>query len=304
MKKAIITGATSFIGIALANLLLENQFMVYAIVRPGSSGIGKLPKYKNLVIINSELKDLDKISLDAIGKCEVLFHIGWNSDFENSRYNFEGQMDNVGFTLKAATLAINSGCNTFIGIGSQAECGRIYEKIDCDTPEKPETAYAYAKCKAAKKSKYLCETNGIKHIWPRVLSAYGEFDRSHTLIMQCINACKNKKEIELTACEQVWDFIHVDDVAMALFLIYQKGIHGKKYPIGSGKGRKLKEFIELIAMILDYEDLIKGISKKPYSKDQVMYLCSDNFELNKDTGFVPKVEFEQGIMKMVKLNYS
>ena len=299
MKKAIITGSTSFIGVALSKLLLENQYIVYAIVRPGSLGIVNLPSHKNLVVVNSELKDLDKITLDEIGKCEVLFHIGWNSDFADSRYNFDGQMDNVEFTLKAVTLAINSGCNTFIGIGSQAECGRIYDKIDCNTPEKPETAYAYAKCKAAKESKRLCEKNGIKHIWPRVLSAYGKFDKSHTLIMKCINACKNKEKIDLTLCEQIWDFIHVDDVAMALFLIYQKGIHGKKYPIGSGNGRKLKEYINQIAMILDYEDLIKGIGKKDYSKDQVMYLCSDNFELNKDTGFLPRVEFKQGIIEIV-----
>ena len=38
----------------------------------------------------------------------------------------------------------------------------------------------------------------------------------------------------------------------------------------------------------------------PYSDKQVMYLCADIKELTEDTGFIPAVDFEEGIVKTIQ----
>jgi nucleoside-diphosphate-sugar epimerase len=43
-----------------------------------------------------------------------------------------------------------------------------------------------------------------------------------------------------------------------------------------------------------------GIGKLPYANNQVMYLCADISQLTRDTGFVPKVTFSEGISRTVE----
>lgn len=297
----IVTGATSFISITLIEQLLEKNYSVFAIARPNSTGLNLISSSKGLTIIESELSDLEKLDLDNITECSTLFHIGWTSDFVNSRYNLDGQLKNVEYTLGAVELAKRYSCKSFVGIGSQAECGRVKSPISAHTPDKPENAYGIAKCKAAELSLRLCEQYGIRHHWPRLLSAYGPYDKSHTFIMSCLNACLNNQFIELTACEQIWDFIYVEDVARALILIAGSGRHGVKYPIASGIHKSLYKYVEEIVDLTGTDILVRGIGKKEYDANQVMNLCGDISETTRDTGFYPEISFREGIKRTLKL---
>ena len=49
---------------------------------------------------------------------------------------------------------------------------------------------------------------------------------------------------------------------------------------------------------MNSENLIK-LGSIPYTEKQVMYLCADISELTKDTGWKPKVRFEDGILKLI-----
>lgn len=62
--------------------------------------------------------------------------------------------------------------------------------------------------------------------------------------------------------EQIWDYIYVDDIANALYLIASKGMHAKRYPIGSGVARSLRSYIMDIAFITKSDKLLDGFGKK------------------------------------------
>jgi len=300
IRKAIITGATSHIGLALIDFLLQKSYSIVAIIRPGTSRRNLLPVSDRLELLEAQLWELDLLKLPD-GSYDTLYHIGWNSDFENARYNLDGQIKNVDYTLKAAKLACKYGCRTFVGVGSQAECGRITERLSVFTPDNPENAYASAKCIAYQKAKEFCEIYQIKFCWPRLLSTYGPYDRANTLIMSCLNACLNNNSLDLTGCEQIWDYIYITDVANALYLIATQGNHGKKYPIASGIGKPLKEYIEVIAKITGYNRILDDVGKISYTDKHVMYLWGDISELTKDTGFIPEVGFESGIKQTLSV---
>lgn len=300
MKRGfIITGATSFIGIALIRRLILISDDVVAIVRPNSCRERLLKElFPQLAIVEKELWELEEAVLPA-SAYSALFHVGWSSDFENCRYNLKGQLQNVEYCEAAVRLAAKYHCDSYLCVGSQAECGLVEAPIDSGTPDNPMTAYAEAKCIAYEKTKSLCAEYGLFQFWPRLLSAFGPYDRASTMVMSCMQACREKIIPELTLAEQIWDYIYVNDVARALIAIVERGMPEKKYAIGSGAGRPLREYITLISEIMDFPELQQGIGKREYAENQVMYLVADISELTRETGFIPKCGFAQGIQKII-----
>lgn len=304
-KEVIVTGATSFIGNALIRQLLkEDGYKIYAVVSPNSCRKDSICKSDGLEILESDLFDIDQIMPKRTETVDAIYHIGWSSRFENPRYNFDGQMQNVVYLEKVITLAERLGCKKILGVGSQAECGRVGEPITEKTPEHPETAYAEAKCRSYERGMELCGKYGIQLFWPRLLSAYGPNDKKRTMIMSCLHAAIHKKKIEFTGCEQIWDYIYVDDVADAMIKIVERGQCGVRYPIASGKGRRLSEYIAEIAEITGAPFLMDGVGAKPYAEDQVMYLVGNIGRLQEDTDFMPKTDFKQGIKNTINRNFN
>ena len=68
MKRAVITGPTGSIGIALINELVANGIEVLAVVRPGSRRADRI-KESSLV---------KRVSCDGGGRCILPLWLGWH----------------------------------------------------------------------------------------------------------------------------------------------------------------------------------------------------------------------------------
>lgn len=298
MNKAIITGATGMIGVALINLLLKEDYEIIAIVRPNSKKLINIPKNDKISIIECDLSNLKSLFGKFTG-CDLFFHFGWIGTTGNSRDNTYLQMKNIEYTLDAVHLAKNSGCHTFVGAGSQAEYGLTDEKLSPSTPTNPITGYGIAKYSAGKLSKLLAAQLELKYCWGRVLSVYGPGD-NNSMIMSCIKSISNNEPFNTTNGDQLWDYLYCDDCADAFLKIAKKGIDGKVYTIGSGMVKPLKKYIKTIRDLINPNFKI-GFGEIDYYPNQVMYLCADISELTKDTEFKPKTNFERGIQNIINM---
>jgi nucleoside-diphosphate-sugar epimerase len=110
--------------------------------------------------------------------------------------------------------------------------------------------------------------------------------------------CKKNNSMPLTECSHIWDYLSEDDVGKALFMIGEKGVDGKVYTFGSGIGKPLKEYLEIIRRLVN-PDYTPGYGRIPYTKNPIRYLCADISDLSKDTGWVPEITFEEGIQKLI-----
>ncbi len=99
--------------------------------------------------------------------------------------------------------------------------------------------------------------------------------------------------------EQIWDFLYMDDIANALYLLAKKGKNNRIYPVGSGKARPLKEYIAILCDKLGKSDEMV-LGSIPYGEKQVMHLEADITKLKEDTGWEPEVEFEEGIERTIE----
>ena len=294
MKRAIITGPTGSIGVALIQKLLEEGMYVYALCRKDSTRLANIPNHENVKIIPCDLADLSSAKNHIDHTCDVFYHLGWDGTTGSARDDTYLQNLNVKYSMDAVKLAHETGCKTFLGVGSQAEYGRSITPLTPASPTNPETGYGIAKLCAGQFTRLLCQRYGIKHIWARVFSVYGPYDSSNSLIISAASKMMRGEPVELTKGEQQWDYLYSSDAANALYLLSINGQDGKIYCIGSGRALPLTYYVEMMRDVFNPESVIY-YGSVPYSEKQIMYLCADTSDLNRDTGFLPNISFREGI---------
>ena len=310
MKRVIITGPTGAIGMALIEYLCNRNIQIIAVVRGGSSRKSQIKESDNILKVECSLSELaelpQKVRMGVRQKkwsenqhIDVFYHFAWDGTFGDCRNDMYLQIQNVKYALDAVDAAAELGCMAFIGAGSQAEYGRYEGKLNAKTPTFPENGYGMAKLCAGQMTRLQCIEKGIKHIWARILSVYGPFDGSKTMVMSTIGKMLNGERVSCTKGEQIWDYLYSKDAAQMMYLLGERGISGKTYCLGSGNPKPLKEYIETIRKIVSPNAEI-GYGDVEYSPRQVMYLCADIQELIEDTEYSFEYTFEQGIKQTIE----
>lgn len=301
MKKIVITGATSSIGCALIDECIKQNMDVLAIANPGSLNLKNIPVSERVTVAECALSDFGSWDISQYGQdWDAFIHLAWASTAgDAARNQLQPQVKNIEYALDAVELAQRLGCEAFVGSGSQAEYGRTDAILTEETPTFPETAYGMAKLCAGQMTRLACAKRGIRHIWPRILSAYGPKCQPQTVINYTLTELLAGRRPSLSPCEQIWDFIYTGDVAKALLLLAERGRDGEIYVIGSGESHPLKEYIIKARDIINPKSEL-GFGEKTLSPSAVMHLACDISKLKRDTGFEVSVEFEEGIRRTIE----
>lgn len=300
MKKIIITGATSMIGRNFIDYLLKNHedVEILVILREGSSKNILIPKSDRIKTIECSIDNLKSLETEETG--DVLIHLAWQGVKETDINSTYIQTKNIEGTLDAVKLAKKMNCKKFIGTGSQAEYRKSRRKNFTKTSERIQILHMESQnFVLGNLSRKLANLLGIEHIWLRIASVYGPYDRENTMINISINEMLKGESPEYTKAEQIWDYLYAEDMAKALYLVCEKGKNNSIYCVGSGKQKILKEYIEEIRNQINPNLKLK-IGYKDYDKNQVMNLAVDISNLTADTGFMPDIEFEEGIKRTIE----
>lgn len=296
MKKIIVTGATGAVGSAVVRQALARDMQVTCIVHEGSKRMSNLPDDSRVKIVECNLSDYHSLNLD--GEYDAFVHLSWEKTFGASRDDAEVQTRNIQYTLDACHLAHRCGCKVFVGAGSQAEYGVQAVDLTPDLAVKPESGYGIAKYAAGKLSAMLCKSLGMRQCWVRILSVYGANDGENSLISYLVREIKGGNSPQLTKCEQLWDYLYADDAGEAILAVTEKGKDGKSYPLGSGNGRRLSEYVEDIRNAINPSVELQ-FGAKDYYPHQPMHLVADISELTEDTGWKPRFSFTEGLGQML-----
>jgi len=292
----IITGATGCIGTAIVRKGLACGHSFLCIVHKGSQRLGNIPLSDRVKIAECDMSGYDRLRIE--GKFDVFIHLAWDKTSGTQRDDVSIQLKNVEYTLGACHLAKRLGCRKFIGAGSQAEYGITDANLSPTLKVDPESGYGIAKYTAGKLAAMLCSQTGLEFNWVRILSVYGPDDGRKTFISYLIDEFRNGRQPKVTKCEQTWDYLYSDDAAEAFLAIAVKGVDGKTYVLGAGRGRKMSEYVEDIRTVINpsIEPVYGAIGYYPH---QPMRLVADITELSEDTGWKPETGFSQGIRRLL-----
>ena len=294
---AVVNGATGVVGSALVRRLLDKRVKVFAVVRPDCVRKENIPKEAE--IINCGLNEILSLPEKIPDGADMYFHLAWASTIGPGRNDMIAQTENIRAAVEAVQSCRRMHVKVFVGAGSQAEYGRINGKVTPEMPCFPNSGYGMAKLCAGQMTRSECGKYGIRHVWARLLSVYGPHDGPLSVMPMIIRSLKNREIPPLTESEQMWDFIYADDAADALIAMAENGRDGAVYPVGSGKARMLKSYFEILRDTIDPEAPL-GFGKITADPGKPVNLCADIRTLKTDTGFEPKISFEEGIRRTVE----
>ena len=296
IRTAIVNGPLGTVGQALTRVLLAKGVQVYAVCYPGDRRITELPKEAKIVEL--DMREINRLPEMVESRIDAFFHLAWMGSIGLGRDDALMQTENIRCAVMAVQAAATLHAEVFVGVGSQAEHGRVSGLIKQDTPCNPINGYGIAKLSALMMTRLTCKQLKLRHVWARILSAYGPGDGSLSVMPTIITKLLNGDVPALTAGEQLWDFCYADDVAAALMAMAERGHDETIYPVGSGTVRPLKEYFEIAKNAID-PNLTLGIGQLPYPPNQVMHLQADISALTADTGWTPQVTFEEGIQRTI-----
>lgn len=304
MRKAIVTGATGFIGKFLVRELIKQNVEVIAVVRENSKNLGCISELP-VCLIPCNMKEFSKLpDLITDRNIDVVFHIAWQGVSDSDAKNQSIQLQNLKSTLDLIDAMNEMKIGTFVGCGSMHEAESLVEMSEDKVISNLGYMYKAAKTAAHWMGKAKAGSYGIRFFWP-LINTYGEKERSARLVNTIIRKVLKGESPDLSAGTQYYDFVHVSDVAHALYLIAEKGVDGTNYVIGSGDAKPLKEFLIQVGKVAnsmrhDKTEINLGFGK---IKANVVCLPKETFDvclLKEDTGFEPTVSFEEGIERTAK----
>jgi dihydroflavonol-4-reductase len=244
--KALVTGATGFVGAAVARALLGAQWQVRVLARRGSDR--RNLKSLELEVSEGDLADSRSLERAAQG-CDGLFHVA--ADYRlGARDPAELYRANVEGTRNVLSAAHRSGVRRIVYTSSVATIG-----IPADgTPGDEQSANSLENMIGHyKRSKYLAEEvvreaaqGGISVVIVSPSTPVGPGDVKPTPTGQLVlDAAAGRMPAYV---DTGLNIVHVDDVAAGHLLAYERGRAGERYILG-GQDMSLRDILELIARL-------------------------------------------------------
>lgn len=299
--RCLVTGASGFLGSWLVRRLLSDGHAVMAMVRPGKEHHRLESIAAQVEFTYADLATVPKISADLERfQPEILFHLAWWGGNSRRYVNDPAAIcENIPGTLELVRLAHQANCGTLVFFGSAVEYGRYRIPVrETDLPE-PSNLYGLSKYTSMLLTEALCKQWNMRFCGVRPFWTYGPMDDDLRMIPSVIQQLLAGNRPKVTAGEQLWDFLYVEDAVKALILIMEKKDARGIFNLGSGAPRKLKDAVLLIREYID-ASLQIGFGEIPYAPDQIMHLEADIDRLRSATGWTPQVSLEEGLRRTVE----
>jgi len=298
--RCLVTGAAGFLGSHLLPRLLENGDTVTVLLRPTSNPWRIQQLLPQVEVIRCDLTEIESIGhhLKA-ARPEVVYHLAWAGGNSGKHQNDLSQIeDNLPFSLAFFRKAAEAGARRWIGCGSAAEYGLMDGPIsESDVPQ-PHTLYGISKYALCLTTAKMCALLGLEYLWARPFGVYGPQDHPRGLIPFVIRTLLRGERPSLTAGEQRWDYLYVEDAARALARLASAPAAGI-FNVASGEAGSLRGLVERIRDLID-PALPLGFGEIAYPPDQLMSLQADVSKLQRLAGWFPQVSLDEGLRRVIE----
>jgi dTDP-glucose 4,6-dehydratase len=320
-KTIMITGGAGFIGSHVVRLFV-NKYPAYRIINVDAltyagnlENLTDIEKASNYGFEKADITDAGAIDkLFAHYQFDAVIHLAAESHVDRSI------MDPLAF-VRTNVLGTASLLNVarkywhdnwegkkFYHVSTDEVYGSLGEKgfFTEETAYDPRSPYSASKAASDHFVMAYHHTYGMPVVISNCSNNYGSHHFPEKLIPLMIYNIKNNKPLPVYGKgENVRDWLWVADHARAIDIIFHKGRTGEKYNVGGFNEWKNIDLVHLLCNIMDRKlgrpagESVKLIT---YVKDRAghdLRYAIDATKLNKELGWKPSLQFEEGLEKTV-----
>jgi dTDP-glucose 4,6-dehydratase len=323
--KIFITGGAGFIGSALARHLIdrsEHDVLVYDKLTYAGilASLDPIAKHKRFHFVEGDICDGKNVS-ELLGEFQpdVIVHLAAETHVDRSLDGPEGfiQTNLVGtYEILQAALGY---WRSLVGrrrdgfrfhhistdevFGSLGDEGQFRESSRYD----PRSPYAASKAGSDHLVRAWGHSYGLPILVTNCSNNFGPYQFPEKLIPLTIIRALNGETLPVYGDgSNVRDWLFVDDHAVALRTVFERGTPGETYNVGANAERKNIDVVGLICSALDR--LHPRKEGRPYS-DQICFVddrpghdhryAIDASKIRNELGWEPQVDFKEGLARTV-----
>jgi nucleoside-diphosphate-sugar epimerase len=301
MKRAILTGASGFVGANLARRLLRDGHEVHLLLREGHvpwrvAGIeGEVRLYQ----VDLGSRDALVALVSAI-RPDWIFHLA-----AYGAYSFQTDVrsmvqTNVVGTINLVEACLQTGFEAFVNTGSSSEYGFTKHAAAETERLEPNSHYAVTKAAATQFCRSTAQRRGVHMPTLRLYSVYGPYEEPTRLLPTLIVRGLRAELPPLVDSTIARDFVYIDDVCDAYLLAaaHLRCEAGAIYNVGTGVQTSLHELVEIARGVLPIA-VEPAWSSMPNRQWDTNVWVADNRKIQSELNWRPRFGIEQGLRSMV-----
>jgi nucleoside-diphosphate-sugar epimerase len=245
-----------------------------------------------------EVDLLDPASvLDVVSAgCDVFIHSAWDT----TPGQYLTSESNINYAVAGMNIVqglARSGCRKVIGLGSCQEYALSAGPLDEKASLGPTVPYSKAKAGFGLFVDSVGQVGLMEAVWLRIFNVYGPGENEGRLVPFVIKKLLARESAAVSSGEQVRDYLHVDDVASAVFHAADSDVTGVMN-VGSGIPVRVRDVVEELTGMLDGTDLVR-FGERETHVGELPFVVADNRKLL-STGWAPGFSLSGGLFDTVR----
>ena len=289
-KSILIIGSTGFIGSALSKYIRMLGHTVTSINLHHSTGHADGDASLAIDLLNPKAcQSLCGHRFQYVFNCAgYVDHTGY---FTGGKKAFDQH-----FTLvKNLVDHLNwDSIESFVQIGSSDEYGAQAAPQHEAMREQAISPYSCGKSLATHFLQMLASTEALPIQIARLFLVYGPGQKPNRFLPQIIQSCLAKQSFDVSAGEQLRDFLYIDDAVQGLYqCALYKDAFGEVFNIASGRAVQLRDMIHQVQQLVGAGQ--PNFGARAYRKGENMALFADIDKAKQCLNWQPKVDLAQGL---------
>jgi nucleoside-diphosphate-sugar epimerase len=292
--RALVTGATGFLGSHLARRLRDTGHEVHAVVRRSSDPAHIEALGDGITLHLHDGSSAGMHALVGAAKPEIVFHLACLAISEHAPDQIDDLVrSNVLLPTQLFEALAAHGIERLVNVGSALQ---HFESAAYE----PTCLYAALKQAVEDILRFYVASAGLSVVTLKFFHVYGSDDPRPRLVPLLARAARTRQALDMTGGDQIVDLVHVDDATDALLraaeMLERGEVSGQHaYAVSSGAACRVRHLVDVLAGANGAPPPVR-FGAKPYKRREILEPISTGPPL---PGWKPRVSLDEGIRRVL-----